>query len=77
MRLCVTPPDSVTLSVVWANFSVPVNTRASQATMDAEETQVSVKLVTHLPEQYKVPEDVLVCTISGMLLSAAFSANLC
>lgn len=45
--------------------------------MDAEETQVSVKLVTHLPEQYKVPEDVLVCTISGMLLSAAFSANLC
>ena len=53
-----------------ADLALPLYTRASQSTMEAEETQVSVKFVTHLPEQYKVPEDVLVCTVSGLTLRA-------
>lgn len=45
----------------WAiAFGLPRN---KQAIMDVEETQVSVKFVTKLPDQLKVPEEVLVSIV--------------
>ena len=53
------PPGGVTLPLCLLLLAVTLD-RDKQSSMDAEETQVSVKLVTQLPDKFKVPEDVLV-----------------
>ena len=50
------------LSASACGPALPVTT----VEMNVEETQISVRLVTHLPQQYKVPKDVLVSSASAL-----------
>ena len=45
--------------------------------MDVEETQVSVKFVTKLPDVLRVPEDVLVSIVNAQMLALGVKRLTC